>query len=118
MQGAYTKALTAANINKQHGKKHYDSKVRSSVLEPGDQVLVRNLSPRGGPGKLQSFWEEKVYLVVLRKGPDNPVYEVRLKSKMLKSCTLHRNMLLPCNCLSPESVKPKPQERKTQNPPV
>ena len=113
-----TTSPTAANINKQRGKKHYDSKVRSSVLEPGDRVLVRNLSPRGGPEKLRSFWEEEVYLVVSRKGPDSPVYEVRPESKTSKSRTLHRNMLLPCDHLSPEPAKPKPRERKKQNPPV
>jgi hypothetical protein len=57
MHEAYTKASTAANTNKQRGKKqrgkkHYNSKVRSLVLQPGDRVLVRNLSPKGGPGKL------------------------------------------------------------------
>ena len=95
MHEAYTKASTAAKINKQRGKKHYDSKVRSSVLEPGDRVLVHNLSPTGGPGKLRSFWEEEVHVVVSRKGPDSPVYEVRSESKAAKSRTLHRNMLLP-----------------------
>ena len=32
--------------------------------------------------------------------------------------TLHRSMLLSCEYLSPESVKPKTQECKTQNPPI
>ena len=85
MQETYTKASTKANINKQCGKKHYDSKVRSSVSEPGDRVLVRNLPQRGGPGKSRFFWEE-VYLAVSRKAPHSPVYEVQHKSK---SRTLH-----------------------------
>ena len=105
MHEAYTKASTAAKINKQRGKKHYDSKVRSSVL-----------SPRGGPGKLRSFWEEEVHVVVSRKGPDSPVYEVRSESKAAKSRTLHRNMLLPCDHLSSESAKPKSRQRRTRNP--
>ncbi len=96
--------------------RHYDSKVRSSILQPGDRVLVRNLSPRGGPGKLRSFWVEEVHVVVSRKGPDSPVYEVRSESKAAKSRTLHRNMLLPCDHLSSKSAKPKSLQRRTRNP--
>ncbi|CAB4033874.1 Retrovirus-related Pol poly from transposon opus, partial [Paramuricea clavata] len=59
MQEAYAKASTAANRNAKRGKKHYDKKARSTMLNEGDRVLVRNLSPRGGPGKLRSLWEEE-----------------------------------------------------------
>ena len=84
MQEAYAKASTAANKNAKRGKKHYDKKARSTMLNEGDRVLVRNLSPRGGLGKLQYFWEEEVHVVVSRKGPDSPVYEVRSESKTTK----------------------------------
>ena len=37
------------------GKREYDHKARLSILKPGDRALVRDLSKRGGPGKLRSF---------------------------------------------------------------
>ncbi|CAB4020598.1 Hypothetical predicted protein, partial [Paramuricea clavata] len=45
--------------------------LRSWVLD-----INRNLTESGGPGKLSSFWENDIYVVVNRKGPaESPVYE-------------------------------------------
>ena len=112
MQEAYTKASAVANRNVERVKKHYDKKTRSSTLQPGDRVLVRNLTPRGGPGKLRSFWEEEVHVVVSRKDPESPVYQVRSESKAGKPRILHRNLLLPCDYLSCESGEQKLKQRK------
>ena len=54
MQEAYSLATESARKRAGRGKKHYDKRVRSSALKAGDRVLVRNLTPRGGPGKLRS----------------------------------------------------------------
>ena len=45
-------------------------------MEIGGRVLVRNLSERGGPGKLCSFWEHKIYIIKERKDDDRLVYAV------------------------------------------
>ncbi|CAB3993508.1 Retrovirus-related Pol poly from transposon [Paramuricea clavata] len=72
---------------------------RDSELRPGDRVLVRNLSKRDKPCKLQSHWEDKIHVVVTRRGEDSPVYTVKPESSDGPSRTRHRNMLLPCSSL-------------------
>jgi len=76
MSEAFKIASETAQWNAQQGKKQYDKKVCRIVLEPGDRVFVQNLSEQGRPGKLQSYWENEVYVIVEQKGQDTPVYEV------------------------------------------
>ena len=70
-KGALQEALNIASRNAhakaKSGKLQYDKKVHSTALEPGDRVLVRNLSECGGPGKIRSHWEQDAYIVVKRK---------------------------------------------------
>lgn len=49
-------AIARQNMKKSggRGQKNYSQHVWSSTLESGDHVLVRNLTPRGGTGKLRS----------------------------------------------------------------
>ena len=99
MTEAYELAGKKSNEVGTRAKQRYDHFVRSSVLLTGDRVLVRNLSERGGPGKLRSHWEDRVHVVVSRKGDDSPVYEVKPEVGSGGNRILHRNLILPCNSL-------------------
>ena len=96
MEEAYRIALSNSGKAASQAKHQYDKRVRTIELVAGDTVLVRNLTPRGGPGKLQSFWEQEIYRVVNKKG-DTPVYEVTPKSGKGENQVLHCNMLMQCN---------------------
>ena len=98
MQDAYGLA-SKKSITIQHSNKEiYDQRVRSLVLQPNDRVLVRNLSERGGPGILRSFWENNIHCVVKRLNDDSPDYQIISERDVNgKIRTLHRNLLLPCD---------------------
>ena len=93
----------------------YDRRVNTSQLEPGDRVLVRNLSQRGGPGKLRSHWEERVHVVIKQKG-SLPVYEVQSEDQRGPKRRLHRNLLLPCELLPLEIPVPDSKESEPVTP--
>ena len=46
-------------------------------MSVGDYVLVRNLLGKGGPGKLRSYWEQEIYVIVDRTNDDQPDYDVK-----------------------------------------
>lgn len=66
---------------------------------------MRNVRDRGGPGKLRSYWEEEIHIVVERKHKDSPVYVVRPEKGVGRTRVLHRNLLLPCDFLPMEEDK-------------
>ena len=105
MKEAYSLATKNNLQSTVAGKKQYDKKVRFSSLQPGDRVLVRNLSERGGPGKLRSYWEQQIHVVVGQRG-NLPVYEVRPEGQSGKPRVLHRNLLLPCTFLPVDPIEP------------
>lgn len=99
MKEAYDIASKTIKKTTARGKMYHDQKRPSSVLSPGDRVLVRNMSERGGPGKLSSYWENHIHIVVSQKGKDSPVYEVKPEHGTGRGRILHRNMLMACNAL-------------------
>ena len=63
MKQAYDIASRSTTKSSARSKAYYDKKASAAVLRPGDRVLVRNLSERGGPGKLRLYWEEQIQLM-------------------------------------------------------
>ena len=116
MQEAYSLALKSATKSAIRGKRNYDKRVRSSALQVGDRVQVRNLTPCGGLGKLRAFWEDEIHVVIARKGEGSPVYDVKSESGQRQSRTLHRNLLLPCDHLPSKQWQELPSVRKPRPP--
>ena len=83
-------------------------------MQVGDCVLVGNLTPRGGLGKLRAFWEDQIHTAVARKGEGSPVYDVRPESSQGPTRTLHRNLLLPCDYLPGKPWEDLPPVKKTK----
>ena len=117
MKEAYSIAASKSKAQGDKAKVSYDLKFRSSTLLPGDRVLIKNLSERDGPGKLRSYWKDKVHVVVHRKSPDSPVYQLKPENGTGPIRTLHRNLLFPCSTLlesssTPRQASPGQQELK------
>lgn len=98
LEESYRLAATNAVKSAERNKTRFDQRVKPSVLEEGDRVLVRNVRLRG-KHKLEDKWESNVYVVVKRAG-DLPVYTVRPEFNTSgQTRTLHRDLLLPCGFL-------------------
>ncbi|KAL3966228.1 nuclear receptor co-repressor 2 [Sarotherodon galilaeus] len=114
MKEAYEIASMAAQKEASRGKQYYNRKIYGAQLHPGNRVLLRNLKERGGPGKLRSYWEDTVYVVVSQKSPDIPVYEIK-PERGGKSRTVHRNLLLPCDSLPVEKTNRQEQHERQKS---
>ena len=70
-----------------------------SSLEPGDRVLILNLSPRGTQ-KLAGRWESVVHIILDQVDKKLPVYKVQSEDGLGPIRTLHRDMLRLCGFIS------------------
>ena len=114
MNEAYKIANQNTTGRRQQDKARKDIKSPLQPLKVGDRVLVKNLTPREGSGKLKLFWEQKVYIIEKVKDPDGLVYTMREQDKPNnKSRTLHRNNIMSCHNLRHNDQYA--QLRKTQH---
>ena len=63
MKEAYDLASAHERRSADIGKQQYEKEVKHTALCEEDRVLVRNMTERGGPGKLRSYWEHEIYVV-------------------------------------------------------
>ena len=85
-------------------------------MEKGDRVLISNLSEKGGTGKMRSFWEDKVHVVIDNLNSENITYKVQPENDLNgKIRTLHRNMILSCDDLLDNNNRSTNGEDHTNN---
>ena len=93
MKEAY-KIVSKRGKNKDIQHRNNSSRVLLS-LQPSDRIPVRNMSQRGGTGKMRDFWEEKVHVIVSRIGDNGVVYKVKQEDEGNSEIrVLHRNMVM------------------------
>ncbi len=98
MQFAYATAAKHADKSARRHKSRYDLKVRESIVNVGDRVLVKNVSVRG-KCKLANRWERQPYIVDSQPDPSIPVYVIVPEYGRKRPRTVHRNLLLPIGSL-------------------
>ena len=94
MNFAYKTAAREAKKRAHRSKDMYDTKVRESVVRPGDIVLIRNVGLKD-KHKLADRWNRQPYVVIAQPNKDIPVFAVKKEHGKGKAKLLHRNLLLP-----------------------
>ena len=115
----YTYDLVSASIAKsaKNSKTRYDQKIRGSVPEVGDRVLVKNVGPRG-KHKIADKWEDSAYLMVDQKDVNIPVFCIQNENGQGPIRTVHRNLLLPLSLPLPKHAKTRSTKSVPDNVPV
>ena len=96
-------AAQLASATAKNDKTNYDKKARAKDISEGDRVLVKNLTERGGTGKLRSHWEKYVH-TVKSKVENLPVFVVIREDGKGVERRMHRNLLLKCDYLPLENI--------------
>ena len=110
---AYIAAARESNKSGQRNKSNYDLKVRNSVLDIGDRVLIRKVGFRG-KHKLADRWDRDSYVVIGTPDINIPVYHVQ--KEFGDGSVKHRNMLLPFSAIpSISEIGTKPSGSKSKN---
>lgn len=113
MKEAYELASRTDQKEQMRENLGYNKKIYGEDLQPGSRELVRNCGERGGPGKLRSYWEDRVHVLTERKYEEGPVYVVKPERGPGEARVLHRNLLLPCDFLPVDDNQQK--SSKTQS---
>ena len=93
MEEAYRIAERNVSKRKNQDKMRRNSGPVLGALVVGDRVLVKNVET-GGPGKLRSYWEQRVYIIEKVNGV---VYTISDEGNTRRRWrVVHRNMLMPC----------------------
>ena len=119
LQNAFKKAEIEARMKGKKYKKNYDQEASTSLLMPGDRVLVQKKGVQGNE-QIGDIWENSPYLVKKQPMPNILVYVVQKENSNRKPRFLHRNMLLPFNGLQrPEDENidhKRPQHKQIPTP--
>ena len=67
--------------------------------------MQKNLSERGGTGKLKSYWKNDIYEVVSCH-PEWPIYQIKPENVGNKIWAVHWNLYMKCNDLPVETQSP------------
>ena len=101
MQQAFEIVREHTNRSRGENERQYNKKARGVEIVEGDRVLLKNDNEKGGTGKLKTYWEKGVYVVV-KKHTDLPVYTIKREDGSSKTDkVVHRNNLMLCNSLLP-----------------
>ena len=100
LQFAYNAAAKQSMKRAHQSKDHYHLKVRESVIQLGDVVLVKNVGLKGKQ-KLADRWNRHPYIVVDPPVKGIPVLVVKREHGRGRPKLLHRNLLLPFSTIPP-----------------